>query len=149
MRNTTPFLWFNDEAEEAANFYVSLFKNSDIDTGKGEQGAMTVIPFVLDGQSFNAINGGPQFKSSEAISFVVNCETQDEVDFFWEKLSEGGTPGQCGWVKDRFGISWQIVPTAIDEFMAGDTEQAKRVMGAMLKMTKIEIKGLREAFEAV
>ena len=159
MQKNTPFLWFDDQAEEAADFYVSLFKNSKINgvsryeneesanlSGK-PLGSVMVVHFELDGQTFTALNGGPHFKFTEAISFVVNCETQDEVDFFWENLGAGGTPGQCGWLKDRYGVSWQIVPTVMDELMSGDTEKAKRVMGAMLRMTKIEIKGLQAAYE--
>ncbi len=153
MQKVTPFLWFDDQAEEAANFYVSLFKHSKIlgisryEGEAAKPGSVTVVSFELDGQSFTALNGGPAFRSTEAISFVVNCETQEELDFFWENLGSGGTPGQCGWLKDRYGVSWQIVPTVMDELMSGDTEKAKRVMGAMLRMTKIEIKGLQAAYE--
>jgi len=161
MNKITPFLWFDTEAEEAAKFYTSIFKNSKIDivaryegkevekvSGKSEGSVMTV-GFELEGQKFTALNGGPVFKFTEAISFVVSCVGQDEVDYFWEKLSAGGQKGQCGWLKDKFGVSWQIVPTALDELMGDpDPEKAKRVMNAMLKMTKIDIKELEDAYGA-
>jgi predicted 3-demethylubiquinone-9 3-methyltransferase (glyoxalase superfamily) len=159
MQKITPFLWFDDQAEEAANFYVSLFKNSKIKqvsrymgkeaaqvSGRPE-GSVMVVSFELEGQEFNALNGGPHFAFTEAISFVVNCETQDEVDFFWEQLSEGGSKGQCGWVKDRYGVSWQIVPNALSELMGSDTSKAKKVMAAMLSMTKLEISELQKAYD--
>jgi predicted 3-demethylubiquinone-9 3-methyltransferase (glyoxalase superfamily) len=159
MQKITPFLWFDNEAEEAANFYVSIFKNSKIRgtarydeegakaSGKSAGSVMTVA-FELDGQGFTALNGGPVFKFTEAISFVVNCETQEEVDHFWEKLGSGGQDGQCGWLKDRFGVSWQIVPTILVEMLQDrDPEKAQRVMAAMLGMKKIDVEGLRKAYE--
>jgi predicted 3-demethylubiquinone-9 3-methyltransferase (glyoxalase superfamily) len=155
MQKITPFLWFDDKAEEAMNFYVSIFKNSKRgrisrygEAGPGPKGTVMVATFQLEGQDFIALNGGPHFKFTEAVSFVVNCETQDEVDAFWEKLSEGGEKGQCGWLKDKYGLSWQIVPTVLGELMSGpDPEKSKRVMQAMLQMTKIDIKGLKQAYE--
>src|SRR3989449_8088665 len=154
----TPFLWFDDRAEEAAGFYVSIFQNSRIKgisrysdeaaraAGRPKGSVMTVA-FELDGQGFTALNGGPHFKFTEAISLVVNCETQDEVDYFWEKLSAGGQEVQCGWLKDRYGVSWQIVPTVLPEMLQDkDPEKAKRVMAAMLKMKKIDIEGLKQAY---
>ena len=155
MQKITPFLWFDDKAEEAMNLYVSIFKNSKRgrisrygEAGPGPKGTVMVATFQLEGQEFIALNGGPHFKFTEAISFVVNCETQDEVDAFWEKLSEGGAKGQCGWLKDKYGLSWQIVPTVLGELMSGpDPEKSKRVMQAMLQMTKIDIKGLKQAYE--
>jgi len=155
MQKITPFLWFDDKAEEAMNFYVSIFKNSKRgrisrygEAGPGPKGTVMVATFQLEGQEFIALNGGPHFKFTEAVSFVVNCETQDEVDAFWEKLSEGGEKGQCGWLKDKYGLSWQIVPTVLGELMSGpDPEKSKRVMQAMLQMTKIDIKGLKQAYE--
>jgi predicted 3-demethylubiquinone-9 3-methyltransferase (glyoxalase superfamily) len=155
MQKITPFLWFDDKAEEAMNFYVSIFKNSKRgrisrygEAGPGPKGTVMVATFQLEGQDFIALNGGPHFKFTEAISLVVNCETQDEVDAFWDKLSEGGEKGQCGWLKDKYGLSWQIVPTVLGELMSGpDPEKSKRVMQAMLQMTKIDIKGLKQAYE--
>ena len=155
MQKITPFLWFDNQAEEAANFYVSIFKNSKIltVTRYGEAGpgpkvsAMTVV-FQLDGEEFIALNGGPQFKFTEAISFVVNCENQWEVDEFWEKLSEGGEESMCGWLKDKYGLSWQIVPTILGKLMSDpDPQKSKRVMEAMLKMRKIVIDDLKLAYE--
>ena len=159
MQKITPFLWFDNKAEEAANFYVSLFKNSRIKgiTRYGEEGAevagrpkgtVMTVPFQLDGQDFVALNGGPHFKFTEAISFVVNCETQEEVDEFWEKLSEGGEEGQCGWLKDKYGLSWQIVPTVLGKLMQDkDPAKSERVMKAMLQMRKIDIKRLEQAHD--
>jgi predicted 3-demethylubiquinone-9 3-methyltransferase (glyoxalase superfamily) len=159
MQKITPFLWFDDKAEEAANFYVSVFKNSKIGSIAlyGEEGAkatgrpkgtVMTVAFQLDGQEFVALNGGPVFKFSEAISFIVNCETQDEVDEFWEKLSDGGAKGQCGWLKDKYGLSWQIVPTALGKMMSDkDPEKSKRVMRAMLQMKKLDIEALRRAYD--
>jgi len=155
MQKITPFLWFDDKAEEAMNLYVSIFKNSKRgrisrygEAGPGPKGTVMVATFQLEGQEFIALNGGPHFKFTEAISFVVNCETQDEVDAFWEKLSEGGAKGQCGWLKDKYGLSWQIVPTVLGELMSDpDPEKSNRVMQAMLQMTKIDIKGLKQAYE--
>jgi predicted 3-demethylubiquinone-9 3-methyltransferase (glyoxalase superfamily) len=151
----TPFLWFDNQAEEAMNFYISLFRNSKPgrvsrygEAGPGPKGTVMVASFELEGQKFIALNGGPHFKFTEAVSFVVNCETQDEVDTFWEKLSAGGSKGQCGWLKDKFGLSWQIVPTILGDLMSGpDPEKSKRVMTAMLQMTKLDISALKRAHE--
>jgi predicted 3-demethylubiquinone-9 3-methyltransferase (glyoxalase superfamily) len=155
MQKITPFLWFDDKAEEAMNFYVSIFKNSKRgrisrygEAGPGPKGTVMVATFQLEGQEFMALNGGPRFKFTEAISLVVNCETQDEVDAFWEKLSEGGAKGQCGWLKDKYGLSWQIVPTVLGELMSDpDPEKSKRVMNAMLQMRKLDISGLKRAYD--
>lgn len=155
MQKITPFLWFDNNAEEAMNFYVSIFKNSKVltvsrygEAGPGPAGTVMTAEFALDGQEFVALNGGPRFKFTEAISFVVNCESQEEVDYFWEKLSEGGTKSRCGWLKDKFGLWWQVVPTLLAELMGDkDPEKSKRVMEAMLKMDKIEIEPLKRAHE--
>jgi predicted 3-demethylubiquinone-9 3-methyltransferase (glyoxalase superfamily) len=155
VQKITPFLWFNDKAEEAMNFYVSIFKNSKIvgvsrygEGGPGPKGTVMTATFQLCGQQFIALNGGPAFTFSEAISFFVNCETQQEVDELWEKLSKGGEEGQCGWLKDKFGLSWQIVPSVLGELLQDkDAEKSKRVMKAMLQMNKIDIKALRQAYE--
>src|SRR5712664_2598005 len=158
MQRITPFLWFDDKAEEAAKFYVSIFRNSKIGsiTRYGEAGAkasgrpkgtVMTVTFQLDGQEFVALNGGPQFKFTEAISLVVNCETQQEIDELWEKLSEGGAKNQSGWLKDKYGLSWQIVPTVMGKLMQDkDAEKANRVMKAMLQMHKIDIKLLEQAY---
>lgn len=154
MQKITPFLWFDDQAEEAANFYVNTFKNSKIlsvsrygEAGPGENGKVMVVSFELNGQEFTALNGGPIFKFSEAISFYVHCETQQEVDELWDKLSAGGEPGQCGWLKDKYGLSWQIVPNILGELL-GDVNREKvdRVTQAMLKMHKLEIAALLKAY---
>jgi predicted 3-demethylubiquinone-9 3-methyltransferase (glyoxalase superfamily) len=155
MQKITPFLWFNDSAEEAMKFYVSVFKNSQIgrvarygDAGPGPKGTVMTASFQLEGQEFVALNGGPKFKFTEAISFVVNCETQKEVDELWKKLSEGGEKGRCGWLKDKFGLSWQIVPTALGKmFSDADPVRSQRVMKAMLQMDKLDIAGLKKAYE--
>jgi predicted 3-demethylubiquinone-9 3-methyltransferase (glyoxalase superfamily) len=155
MQRISPFLWFNDNAEEAVNFYISIFKNSKIvgvsrygDSGPGPKGQVMVVNFKLDGQQFIALNGGPQFKFTEAISLVVNCKDQEEVDRFWDKLSEGGQKVQCGWLKDKFGLSWQIVPTILGELMQDkDPKKSERVMKALMKMTKLDIAGLKRAYE--
>lgn len=148
------YLWFDDNAEEAMNFYVSIFKNSRIldvvrygDVGPGPKGTVMNGVFQLEGQKFMALNGGPQFKFNEAISLFVTCETQEEVDDLWEKLTaDGGQPSRCGWLKDKFGLSWQIIPTALMELMGDrDPEKSKRVMEAMLKMSRIDIAELRRA----
>ncbi|HEV3137325.1 MAG TPA: VOC family protein [Pirellulales bacterium] len=152
-----PCLWFDGQAEEAANFYTSIFENSKIgkisrytDAGREVHGrpagsAMTVA-FEIAGQPFTALNGGPQFKFSEAISFQVSCETQDEIDYFWSKLSEGGAESQCGWLKDKFGVSWQIVPAALGELFANsDPQKSARVMQSLLKMKKLDIDALKRA----
>ena len=155
MQTITPFLWFDDQAEEAANFYVSIFKNSKITSlnrlpegSPGPAGKVMTATFQLDGQEFMALNGGPQhFSFNESISFFVNCETQLEVDRLWEKLSAGGAPGQCGWLKDKFGVSWQIVPSALGQLLGDpDPQKSQRVMQAMLKMTKIDVAELRRAY---
>ena len=157
MQKITPFLWFSDNAEEAVRFYVSIFKNSKI--GKiarygeaGEKvagrpaGSVMTVEFQLEGEDFVALNGGPMFKFSEAISFVVNCETQEEVDYYWKKLSAGGKEVQCGWLKDKFDLSWQIVPTILAELLSDkDAAKSQRVMQAMLEMVKLDIKKLKQA----
>jgi predicted 3-demethylubiquinone-9 3-methyltransferase (glyoxalase superfamily) len=157
MQKITPFLWFDHQAEEAANFYTSIFKNSRIlnisrygEGGPGPEGTVMTVTFQLNGQEFTALNGGPIFKFTEAISFFVHCETQDEVDELWEKLSEGGEEGQCGWLKDKYGVSWQIIPTALMEMLQDkNAEKSKRVMEAMLQMRRIDIKALRQTYETV
>ena len=161
MQNITPFLWFDCQAEEAAKFYTSIFRNSkvgrilryDEETAKRSQsgrpvGSVLTIEFEIEGQKFTALNGGPQFKFNESISFVVNCETQDEVDYYWEKLTaDGGQESACGWLKDKFGLSWQITPTVlIDMLNDKDPKKSERVMKAMLQMQKIDIKTLKDAY---
>lgn len=154
MQKIVPFLWFDDQAEEAMNHYVSIFPDSKVvsvmrygDEGPGPKGKVMTVTFQLAGQEFMALNGGPQFKFTEAISLYVNCETQEEVDALWEKLSEGGEKGPCGWLKDKFGLSWQIIPTTLGELLQDkDAEKAGRVMQAMLQMSKIDIAGLRRAY---
>ena len=153
MQKIVPFLWFDDQAEEAMNFYVSIFKHSKVisvsrygETGPGPKGTVMSATFELDGQRFMALNGGPLFSFSPAISFFVNCETQEEVDELWEKLSAGGKKERCGWLKDKFGVSWQIIPTALGKLLSDpDPARSKRVMQAMLQMQKIDIKGLENA----
>jgi len=154
MQKITPCLWFDHQAEEAARFYVSLFKNSTIGAinhyGEGApmpKGTVLTVRFQLDGQEYLALNGGPIFKFTEAVSFIVNCETQEEVDRMWDKLSEGGQVQQCGWLKDKFGLSWQIVPTALGK-MLSDPEPGRtaRVMKALLQMKKLDLKKLEEAY---
>ncbi len=155
MQRITPFLWFDNNAEEAMNFYVSIFKNSKIkkvtrygEAGPGPAGTVMTAEFELDGQEFVGLNGGPRFKFTEAVSFVVNCETQDEVDHYWERLSEGGEKSRCGWLKDKFGLSWQVVPSLLAELMDDeDPAKAQRVMQAMLKMDKIDIEPLQRAYD--
>lgn len=157
MQKITPFLWFDGQAEEAAKFYTSIFRNSKIGkiarygdegekvSGRPAQSVMTV-EFQLEGQEFVALNGGPQFKFTEAISFVVNCETQTEVDKYWNELSAGGQEGQCGWLKDRYGVSWQVVPTILAKLLSDkDTAKSERVMHALVKMVKLDIKKLKDA----
>ena len=156
MKKITPFLWFDDKAEEAMNFYVSIFKNSKVgsvtrygEAGPGPKGSVMTATFTLDGQDFIALNGGPHFKFTEAISFSVDCKTQEEVDQFWEKLSAGGQKSRCGWLKDKYGLSWQIVPTVLSELLADkDAKKSKKVMEAMLKMDKLDIKTLKQAYES-
>jgi predicted 3-demethylubiquinone-9 3-methyltransferase (glyoxalase superfamily) len=150
----TTFLWFDTNAEEAVNFYVSVFKNSKVtgtshygEAGPGAKGSVMTIEFDLDGQRFTALNGGPTFKFTEAISLVVHCETQEEIDYFWEKLSEGGQKVECGWVKDKFGLSWQIVPNFLMELLLGDTQRSDRVMKAVMQMQKLDIAELKKAAE--
>ncbi len=155
----TPCLWFDNQAEEAVNFYVSIFKNSKVGriacygeagakvSGRPKGSVMTVT-FEIEGQEFLALNGGPHFKFTEAISFIVNCETQKEIDEMWEKLSESGAKGRCGWLKDKYGLSWQIVPPVLGEMLQDkDAEKSERVMKAMLQMNKIDIKTLKQAYE--
>lgn len=156
MQKITPFLWFDDNAEEALNFYTSIFKNSKIvnqrrwgDGGPVPKGTLMTATFQLEGQEFMALNAGPMFKFTEAISFFVKCETQEEVDQFWTKLiAGGGQESRCGWLKDKYGLSWQIIPNALGELLGDkDPKKANNVMQAMLKMNKIDIKKLREAYE--
>lgn len=149
------FLWFDNNAEEAMNHYLSIFKNSKIlsvtrngEAGPGPAGSVMVASFELEGQKFAALNGGPMFKFNEAISQVVHCDSQEEVDTIWEKLSEGGAPGRCGWLKDKFGLSWQIIPRSLPALLQNpDPEKAKRAMQAMMQMTKIDLAKLQEAQE--
>ena len=153
MSKITPFLWFNDNAEDAIKFYTSVFKSSKVgnvvrngNAGPGPKGQLMTGSFQLNGQEFIALNGGPQFTFTEAISFVINCEDQAEVDYYWEKLSEGGTIQMCGWLKDKFGLSWQIVPTVLPELLQdNDAEKSKRVMNALMQMKKLDIRALQEA----
>jgi len=155
MQKITPFLWFDGKAEEAMNFYVATIPNSKVlgitrvgDAGPGPKGSVLTANFVLNGLEFVALNGGPQFKFTEAVSFVINCETQEEVDRYWEKLSEGGRTDQCGWLKDKYGLSWQITPIQLIQMLQDkDPKKADRVMKSMMKMTKIDIKELKQAYE--
>ncbi len=153
MPRITPNLWFDTESEEAAQFYVSVFPNSEItaisrynEAGPREAGMVLTVDFLLDGQEYTAINGGPEFPFTEAVSLLINCVDQDEVDYYWEKLSQGGEEGQCGWLKDRYGVSWQVVPGGMAE-MLGDPDRARaqRAMEAMLGMKKIDLVALRAA----
>jgi predicted 3-demethylubiquinone-9 3-methyltransferase (glyoxalase superfamily) len=154
MQKVSPFLWFDSNAEEASNFYVSIFKNSKVlkvsrygEGGPGPAGSVMIVNFQIEGQEFIALNGGPHFKFTEAISFSINCQTQEEVDYYWNRLiAGGGQESQCGWLKDKFGLSWQVVPTILGELLADkDAKKAQRVMQAMLKMKKIEIQELKRA----
>ncbi len=154
MQKITTFLWFDSQAEEAANYYVSIFKNSKIlgmshygDAGPGPKGSVLVVDFQLDGQRFMALNGGPTFKFTEAISLMVNCETQREIDDMWEKLSAGGEKSQCGWLKDKYGLSWQVVPTILNQLLENDPEKANRVMKEVMKMNKLDIKRMQQAYD--
>ena len=150
MNKITPFLWFDDQAEEAMNFYVSVFKNSRIlGVTPGPNGKAMSVNFELEGQEFIGLNAGPQFKFNEAISFFVDCKTQEEVDELWEKLTfDGGEESMCGWLKDKYGLSWQIIPSALGQMLSDpDPVKAQRVMQAMLQMRKIDIEGLRQAYE--
>lgn len=154
MQKITPSLWFDNQAEEAANFYISVFKNSKIvevgrysEAGPGPAGSVMVISFELDGQLFSAINGGPEFVFSPAISFAVDCESQEEVDYLWEKLTEGGAEDPCGWLRDKYGVSWQIVPKVLTELLQDkDPAKVKRVTEAMFQMKKLDIKTLQDAY---
>jgi predicted 3-demethylubiquinone-9 3-methyltransferase (glyoxalase superfamily) len=155
MQKITPFLWFNDDAEEAMNFYASVFKHSNVQilnrypaTKPGEQGKVMAASFELAGQKFMALNGGPMFKFTEAISMYVNCETQDEVDEYWNKLTSGGEESRCGWLKDKYGLSWQIVPSVLTKLLWDkDPKKSKAVMDAMLKMNKLDSKVLQDAYD--
>jgi predicted 3-demethylubiquinone-9 3-methyltransferase (glyoxalase superfamily) len=155
QQRITTFLWFDNQAEEAMNFYVSIFGNSKTgnvsrygDAGPGPKGSVLVASFELDGQEFMALNGGPRFKFTEAISLVVKCKTQEEVDHYWDRLSQGGQIQQCGWLKDKFGLSWQIVPTVLGQMMSDpDPKKANRVMAAVLQMTKLDIAKLQQAYQ--
>jgi len=154
MQKISPLLWFDSNAEEAANFYVSIFKDSKIlkiarygEAGPGPAGSVMVVNFQIEGQDFTALNGGPVFKFTEAISFVISCQTQEEVDHYWNKLTaDGGQESQCGWLKDKYGLSWQVTPTILGELLADkDQKKAQRVMQAMLQMKKIDIAALKRA----
>jgi len=153
MQKITPFLWFDGKAEEAAQFYMSIFENSKLlsvsrygEAGPGPKGSVMTVAFELDGEKFVALNGGPNYSFSPAVSFVVNCETQQEVDHYWERLSVGGEKIQCGWLRDKYGLSWQIVPTVLPELLQNkDPEKRKRVMAALLKMIKLDIEQLKRA----
>ena len=153
MQKITPFLWFNGTAEDAANFYVSVFKNSKVGRvsrygagGPGPKGSVMSATFQLEGQEFFALNGGPQYKFSPAISFFVSCETQQEVDYFWDKLSDGGRKDRCGWLQDKFGLSWQVIPSILGDLLGDDDEEkAGRAMAAMLKMKKLDIAKLKKS----
>jgi len=155
MQKIVTFLWFDNQAEEAANFYVSIFKNSKIintvrysDAGPGPKGSVMTVTFELAGQQFMALNGGPHFHFSEAISLLINCETQQEVDNLWEKLSAGGKKDHCGWLKDKYGLSWQVIPTTLGKMLQDkDPKKSQRVMQAMLQMDKIDIASLQQAYD--
>jgi len=155
MQKITPFLWFNDNAEEAANFYTSIFKNSKIkhiarygEAGPGPKGSVMTVSFELNGNPFIALNGGPHFKFNEAISFVVDCDSQEEIDHLWNALiADGGQPSHCGWLKDRFGLSWQVVPPVLGDMLSSQSGKSAKVMEAMLKMDKLDIATLKQAYE--
>jgi predicted 3-demethylubiquinone-9 3-methyltransferase (glyoxalase superfamily) len=155
VQKIAPCLWFDGQAEEAMHFYTSIFRNSKVgdvtrygEAGPGEKGSVLAVTFEIEGREFMGLNGGPNFKFSPAISFSVKCETQEEVDYYWGKLLAGGQPQQCGWLTDKFGVSWQIVPTVLVEMLKDkDAERANRVMQVMLKMVKLDIKALRQAYE--
>jgi len=154
QKKIIPFLWFNDNAEEAANFYVSIFKNSKVlginyypPEAPGKEGTVMTVKFELDGEEIVALNGGPHFTFSEAFSFWVKCDTQEEIDYFWEKLSQGGETSECGWLKDKFGLSWQIVPSSIEELISEENPERKnRVLKAVWQMQKLDIKVLEKAY---
>ena len=156
MQKITPFLWYDNQAEEAAKFYVSIFKNAKVlgltrygEAGPGPKGSVLTAAFELEGEKFTALNGGPQFKFTEAISFVVNCATQEEVDYYWEKLTaDGGAESQCGWLKDKYGLSWQVVPTILPELLQEkDPEKSNRIVQALMQMKKLDIAALKRAAE--
>ncbi|HWD90341.1 MAG TPA: VOC family protein [Mucilaginibacter sp.] len=155
MQKITPFLWFDSQAEEAMNFYVSIFKDSKVsrvsrygEAGPGTPGTVMSVEFTLNGTNFYALNGGPVFQFSPATSFFIHCETQEEVDHYWNKLGEGGKPNQCGWLDDKFGVTWQVVPNALGRYLNDpDKKKAKNVMQAMMKMTKLDVAKLQEAYE--
>lgn len=157
MQKIRTFLWYNDNAEDAVNLYVSLFKNSKIlavkrygETGPGAKGSVMTVEFILEGQEFIALNGGPHYTFTPAISLFVNCESQSEVDDLWNKLCDGGRPDRCGWLKDKFGLSWQIIPMTLMKYLSDpDPQKSARVMKAMLQMSKIDIAGLKRAYEGV
>ena len=156
MQKITPFLWFDSQAEEAANYYVSVFRNSRIrrtarygDAGPGPKGSVMTVEFELDGNEFVALNGGPHYTITPAVSFVVNCKDQADVDYYWDKLTAGGMPVQCGWLTDKFGVSWQVVPTRLNELLVDpDKARAQRVMAAMMKMVKLDVPTLEQAARA-
>jgi predicted 3-demethylubiquinone-9 3-methyltransferase (glyoxalase superfamily) len=153
MRKISPFLWFDNQAEEAANFYVSVFKDGKIgktarysEGGPGQPGSVMTIEFEIGGEKFTALNGGPYFKFTEAVSFWIDCQDQAEVDYYWDALLQGGTPSQCGWLKDRFGLSWQVVPTALPRLLSDpDPVKAKKVQAAMMQMVKLDVAKLEAA----
>lgn len=154
MQKITPFLWFDSNAEEAINFYISVFKDAKIgevarytEAGPGPKGSVMTAAFEIFGQQFIALNGGPTFKFTEAISMVVNCENQEEVDYYWEKLSEGGQQQQCGWLKDKFGLSWQVVPTELPSLFMGDAKKSQKAIQAMMQMSKLDINILKQAYQ--
>ncbi|MDZ4859336.1 MAG: VOC family protein [Candidatus Hydrogenedentes bacterium] len=155
QQKITPFLWFDNNAEEAINFYTSIFKNSKIgdirrygEAGPGPKGSFMTGTFEIEGQEFMALNGGPHYQFSPAVSFFIDCKTQEEIDFFWEKLSEGGQVQQCGWVSDRFGLTWQVVPTVLMDLLGDkDPKKSQRVMESMMKMVKLDIATLKKAYE--
>jgi predicted 3-demethylubiquinone-9 3-methyltransferase (glyoxalase superfamily) len=157
MQKITPFLWFDDQAEDAAKFYVSIFKNSKLltvtrygDGGPRPTGSAMTASFELEGQPFTALNGGPSFRFTEAVSFVVHCDTQQEIDYYWERLREGtNAPGQCGWLKDKYGLSWQVVPRELPQLLGGDPIRSGRVMQALMAMTKMELPVLKRAYEGI
>ena len=156
MQKITPFLWFDSQAEAAANYYVSVFRNSKIrrtarygDAGPGPKGSVMTVEFELDGNEFVALNGGPHYQITPAVSFVVNCKDQADVDYYWDKLTAGGMPVQCGWLTDKFGVSWQVVPTRLSELLVDpDKSKAQRVMAAMMKMVKLDVPTLEQAARA-
>ena len=156
MQKITPFLWFDSQAEEAANYYVSVFRNSKIrrtsrygEAGPGPKGSVMTVEFELDGNEFVALNGGPHYQITPAVSFVVNCKDQADVDYYWDKLTVGGMPVQCGWLTDKFGVSWQVVPTRLSELLVDpDKSKAQRVMAAMMKMVKLDVPTLEQAARA-